>query len=60
MPEERLAERTIALVRSVEPFADAADVELVSAVLARKFGQALVRGVQHAVADATVFDTVHL
>ena len=38
LPEERLAERAIALVRSVEPFADAADMELVSAVLAGKFG----------------------
>ena len=60
LPEERLAERAIALVRRVEPFADAADMELVSAVLAGKFGQTLVRGVQYTVTDATVFDTVHL
>ena len=60
LPEEGLAERAIALVRRVEPLADAADVELVVAVLAGKFGQTFVCGVQSAVADAAVFDTVHL
>jgi len=59
-PEELLTERAIALVRRVEPLADAANMELVATVLARQLGQALVRSVQHAVANQTLFDTLHL
>lgn len=58
--EVGLAEWTVALVTGLEPLADAADVELVLAVLTRHAGQRLVRRVEHAVADEALFHAVDL
>lgn len=60
LPEECLAERTVALVARVEPLAYAIDMELVVTVLAGQGWQTAVRTMQHAVADRALLNTVHL
>jgi hypothetical protein len=51
-----LANRAVALVTLSEPLADASDVELILAGLARHLGQALVIFVHNAIADVAVLN----
>ena len=55
-----MTEWTIAFIACIEPLANAANMELVLAVLAGQRGQALICGVQDAIANMALLNPVHL
>jgi len=60
LEEEILAEWAIRLIRSVEPLADAANVELVRTATTLHRWQRFVTRMHNAVANVAFFDALHL